>query len=85
MSGPAHVASGIGALFRVMPGPDVDSAAHDIWLEAKADFLDRIADAAATEDLRDEARACAAATRAAIPTVSTTSTRSTGSTVGGRR
>ena len=67
------MAFGVAALFRALPGPDLDSTARDTWLEAKADFFDRIADAAATPDLAADLRACATATRSHLTTAQTAS------------
>ena len=73
MSGPSPVAFGVAALFRALPGPDLDSTARDTWLEAKAAFFDRIADAAATPDLAADLRACATATRSHLTAAQTAS------------
>ncbi len=66
---PVPLVVGIATLLGSWSCPSTDDAtARDAWLTAKADLLDRVALAAATPDLAEEARACAAAARCALGT-----------------
>jgi hypothetical protein len=62
--GPVPVAVDIARLLRALPPPiDADPAVFRRWLAAKADLFDRIATAAADDNLAADARAVAAAAR----------------------
>lgn len=63
---PVPVVAAIGALLGSLPDPALDVAGQRAWLTAKADLLDRVAQAAATPDLAARARACATAARHAL-------------------
>jgi hypothetical protein len=64
LTGPLPVAVDIARLLRALPPPiDTDPATFCRWLASKADLFDRIASAAADDNLAADARAVAAAAR----------------------